>query len=122
MKIIFDSNFLIDVARFRIDLDILNEICGKCEFTILSCVLSELKEIAKSKGKNGTFAKLALKNLKLKRFKILKVKEKNTDNAILRVSDENTIVATNDKELRKKLKEKGVKTIYIRAKKKIVMG
>ena len=121
MKLLVDSNFLIDLVRFKIGLDSLKELqfeIGKFEIIILKQVFDELKKIANSKKKEAKFAKIAIDWVK-ENGKIEEFYDESADKAILNFCDKNTIVATNDKKLRKKLKEKGVKTIYIRARKKI---
>ncbi|MEM5801916.1 MAG: hypothetical protein QXQ18_00825, partial [Candidatus Aenigmatarchaeota archaeon] len=67
LKIIFDTNFLIDLFRFKILLDEIEEIFNeKVEFFTLNKVLEELKRMSQSKGKKGNYAKLALILLKEK--------------------------------------------------------
>jgi rRNA-processing protein FCF1 len=116
-KLFFDTNFLIDLARFKIGLEeILDFLEEPVEFFVLSSSIEELKKIARNKGKSGNMAKLALKIIKLKKIQILEEKE-SPDKAFLSIADKNTIIATNDSNLRKKLKSLGIKTIYLRAKK-----
>jgi rRNA-processing protein FCF1 len=116
-KLLLDTNFLIDLARFKIDLEeILVFLQEPVELFILSSTIKELKKIAKNKGKTGSLAKLALKIIKLNQIQVLKEKE-GPDKAFLSIADKNTIIATNDSKLRKKLKKLGIKTIYLRAKK-----
>ncbi|MEM5805109.1 MAG: PIN domain-containing protein [Candidatus Aenigmatarchaeota archaeon] len=123
LKIIFDTNFLIDLFRFKILLDEIEEIFNeKVEFFTLNKVLEELKRMSQSKGKKGNYAKLALILLKEKNVKILDMRNKNTDDALINFAKKNYVIATNDKELRKKLKELNFKIIYLRGKKKIMMG
>ena len=103
-KLILDTNFLIDLVRFKIELEeILKFFEEPLEFFILSSTFKELKEIANNKGKSGSMAKLALKIIKLKKIQILEEKE-SPDKAFLSIADKNTIIATNDSKLRKKLK------------------
>ena len=117
MRIILDTNFLIDVIRFKIDLgQIPTLILGQCELFTLDSVMDELKKIAKTKARESGYAKIALELIKNKKIRILKIEGK-ADEVILSLSEKNTIVATNDKELKKLLKRKGVKTIYIKSKK-----
>jgi len=116
-KLFFDTNFLIDLAKFKIELEeILDFLEEPVEFFVLSSSIEELKKIARNKGKSGNMAKLALKIIKLKKIEILEEKE-SPDKVFLRIADKNTIIATNDSNLRKKLKSLGIKTIYLRAKK-----
>jgi rRNA-processing protein FCF1 len=52
----------------------------------------------------------------------IKVEEKDADKAFLNIANKNTIIATNDVDLRKKLKNLGIKTIYLRARKHLAMS
>ena len=90
--------------------------------------LDELDNIIKRQhGKHEKAAKLALQLLKDKKIKIIE-KQKNLymnfdsenitiDDILVKISDKDTIVATQDKQLKKKLWEKGIKTITLRSKK-----
>ena len=121
-KIIFDTNFLIDLARFRIDIGEANALVGSCQFLTIDPVLKELEKIAAKKTRSSRAAKVALKLIELKKIKVIKTAEKNTDQAILKLAKKEDIVATNDKNLRKALKKKGVKTIYLRKKKHLAIN
>jgi len=117
--IVLDTNFLIDVIRFKIDLDELDRLfLTPFELFTLDSVIRELEEISKTRSKESKYAKVALELLKIKKIKILKVKE-TADKAILSLANEDTVVATNDIKLRKKLKASGIKTIYLKSKKQL---
>jgi rRNA-processing protein FCF1 len=117
MKVILDTNFLIDLVRFKIDLEEIPVLLQEpVKLFVFSSTIQELKKIEKNKGKLGSLAKLALKLIKLKQIQVLEEKE-SPDKAFLSIADKNTIIATNDSKLRKKLKKLGIKTIYLRAKK-----
>jgi rRNA-processing protein FCF1 len=119
MKVLLDTNFLIDLLRFKVEMEEIEEaLQQKCEFLILSSNIQELEKIARDKSKAGKFAKAALKLLSLKDIKILRT-EKNPDDAFLSIANKNTIIATNDSRLRKKIKKLGIKTIYLRGRKKL---
>lgn len=122
-RIILDTNFLIDIMRFKIDIEEIKGIIdGPYRILTISPVIDELKKIAKKKTKESKNAKIVLKLIKSKRIEVLKSKGKYTDDVILNLVDKNTIVATNDKKLRKKLKRLGTKTIYLRAKKYLAIS
>jgi rRNA-processing protein FCF1 len=122
MQVILDSNFLIDLIRFKIPFEEIFELLGyDTKILTLSSVLNELEKIAKGKSKEAKYAKIALKLIDLKKIEILK-SEKIADEALLSLANEKTIIATNDENLRKKLKEKGLKSIYVRAKKRISLS
>ncbi|MDI6798381.1 MAG: ribonuclease VapC [Candidatus Aenigmarchaeota archaeon] len=123
-KVILDTNFLISSFFFKVDfLDEIKNLVGESlEFLTLDSVVSELNRIGETKRKDSKYAKLALKFLKQEKIKVIRSKAKNADEAILGVADENCIVATNDKELRKRLKTFKAKVIYLRAKKHLAIG
>ncbi|MEM7821375.1 MAG: PIN domain-containing protein [Candidatus Aenigmatarchaeota archaeon] len=122
MRIVFDTNFLIDMIKFKVDIEEIEELVGKCNFFIFDSVIEELEKIAKTRKKDGMNAKLALNFLKSRKFKTIKTKFKSTDEAIVNSLEKDSIVATNDSELRKILKAKGIKTIYLRSKKHLEVG
>ena len=59
------------------------------------------------------------KDIKNNQITILEVPQKNVDDSIVELADQQTIIATNDKELTKRLKDKNVKVIYLRARKRL---
>jgi len=105
-------------AQFKVD--IFSEINRICEFPyeiiIIDKTLKELKKLNEGNGKKARAAKLALKLLKQKHTKIIKTLEAHADDAILEVVGNNYIVATQDQELKKRLKKKHIKIITLRSK------
>jgi len=121
-KIILDTNFLIDLGRFKISIDEIGKVLPEnYEMQIVAPSVEELKKIATTNAEESKFAKYALMLIDLRKMKILETKE-SADNATLSIVDKDTIVATNDVELRKKLKTEGIRCIYVRAKKKLEIG
>jgi len=119
-KIVLDTSFLVDIVKFKIDLKEIDEVISQpYKLLTTDSVIKELEKLSAKKGKESKNAKIALKLIKSKRVEILKSKVKTTDKAIIKLCDKKMIVATDDRELRKKLKNLGIKTIYLRAKKKI---
>lgn len=56
----------------------------------------------------------------VKKFKVIKTdKNKIVDDLILEIANNNTMIATNDLNLRKRLKEKNIKILVVRQKKYI---
>ena len=117
-RVIFDTSFLLDMLRYKVDISLLYERLGKFEKLVLDSTLNELNTIARKSSKKGMLARVALQLIRNEDFRTIKTGEKDFDKAILKIKN-NYYVATNDLALRKKLKEKGIKTIYLRAKKKI---
>ena len=123
-KIILDTNFLMIPYQFKVDIfEEMNRIIEeKHELVTLNSVIEELKRLTKSKGKDSVAAKIGLELIKRKRIKIIKTKEKKTDDAILKLADKNTIVATNDRLLIQRLKNRNIKIIYLRGIKHLSLG
>jgi rRNA-processing protein FCF1 len=117
MRIILDTNFLIDCIRFNIDFK--NELSGN-EMFVLDSVLFELEKIAKRGTKESSLARLALEFISRNDIKILETGKKDADESLISYSKEYSI-ATHDRALKNKLKNLGAKIIYIRQKKYLVV-
>lgn len=119
MKIILDTNFLMAIAQFRID--IFSEIGRIAEFRYDICILDktidELNNIIKvQKGKERFAAKLALDILDAKGISQLKTGPGKTDDLIVDAAGKDTVIATQDRELKRRVCRKGAKVIGIRQK------
>lgn len=108
-KIILDTNFLLIPAQFHVD--IFSEIERICDFSyslnVLDKTLDELNNIIeKQRGKHKQAALLALKLLKAKKVKVIKTKkDKYVDDILVDLAKEKeTLIATQDTELKKRLK------------------
>ena len=118
-KVLLDSNFLISCLKFKVDLEKIEELLNeKVKFLIPKPALNEVKSLAGSKKRDSKFAKVALHFINSKKIEVLEV-EGSADDAILKLAEKDLIVATNDLSLRKKLKVGGIKTIYLRGRKKL---
>jgi rRNA-processing protein FCF1 len=116
-KVLLDTNFLIDIVRFRIGLEEIERLVdGQYKLLTLDRVMEELKSIG---NKN---AEVALKLVEVGNIGIVRAKEKNVDKALIDLADKDTIVATNDIILREKLKALGSNVIYLRAKKHLAIS
>ena len=119
-KIIIDTNFLMIPYKFRVDIfSEFNRICNfNYELYIYENSINELKNIIdKQSGKNKKAAQFALKLIKLKNISIIKSEPKDVDLLILSNLTKDTIVATQDMQLKKELLEKGAFVIILRQKK-----
>jgi hypothetical protein len=121
--ILLDTNFLLIPWQFNVDIfSEIDRICGfEYELVVTVAVIDELKKIiSNSSGKDKAAAKLGLQLLKNKRVKILKSSQKvfkGVDDLLLTTAaKQHCIVATADKELRKKLKKARVPMIVLRQK------
>ena len=119
-NIILDTNFLMIPLQFKVD--IFSEIERICNFNysllVLEASVRELENIADTgKSKDKKIAVAALKLLKSKGIGIIKSEEKYADDVILRSADKDTIVATQDMALKRKLAQKRASIIILRQKK-----
>ena len=121
-KIILDTNFLTIPYQFNVDIfEEIDRIMEEdYELITLDKVVEELKKM--KKGKDTIAARIGLELIEKKNIKVIKTDEKKVDNAIVKLADKNTTVATNDRDLRRRLKNKNVKVLYLRSKKHIVMS
>ena len=120
MKIILDANFLVYCAKQKIDYA--SKFSGK-KVIVFSPIIKELEKLAEKtrKARDKEAASLALqilqKNIKKKKVKLIKTREK-ADKAIINAAGREDVVATMDRELKKRLKGKA-RILSIRKKKKL---
>ena len=119
-KIILDTNFLMISFQFKVD--IFSEFDRICNFNYKLCIyrnsINELMEIIKKQPqKHKKAAEFALKLIKLKNIEIIGSNEGYVDSLIMENLDKNTIVATQDINLKKELLKKNVPVIILRQKK-----
>ncbi|WP_324735145.1 nucleotide-binding protein [Thermococcus sp. SY098] len=118
-----DTNFLLVPGQFGVDIiSELNRILDiKFEIVVPNIVLDELNVIErKAKGKDLMAVRMAKKLAE--RFRVVEIGkfgEKSTDEQIYEfaVKNPNVIICTNDKLLKKKLRERGIPVVYLRQKK-----
>jgi len=120
-KILLDTNFLMIPATMKVDIfsEIDRIVDGAHEICVLDRTIDELSGIVeKQKGRHGQAAKLALELVKRKGLKVIKTESiKNVDEIILEIADKKLfIVATQDSELKARLKANGVPIIVLRQK------
>lgn len=125
-RIILDTNFLMIPSQYKIDIfqeikKIMNE---PYEICVFKETITELKKIASGKGKDSSNAKVALLLIKQKNLKSLKNSHNlgYVDDIILNNITNEDIVCTQDKALKKRLKEKYPSIKIITLNKKLIMG
>ncbi len=124
-KVLLDTNMLMLIGK---GIDVFTQIEdlleAKVEFYVIKPVLKELEKIAtKGNLKERKSARLAL-NLINKYCKVIEI-EKPSGTSVDELlaylaSRQGFIVATNDKELRRKLRERGIPEIYFREEKHLL--
>lgn len=121
-KILLDTNFLMACKQFKVD--IFTQIDKISAFNyrlfVLDKTVEELKKIVEEqKGKNRDAAKIALKLIAIKNVRVIKTKgSKKTDDIILEMASGNDfIVATQDKDLKRRLINQSISIIVLKQKK-----
>jgi|SRR3989344_1121313 len=113
-KVILDTDFLLTSLSFGVDL--ISEIDRICDFPYEICIIDKTVD----ELKNKKLGKLALQIIK--GFNIIETKkDKDVDELIFKLEKDNIIVATQDKELKKKLKREKIPVITIRQKKYLII-
>ncbi len=126
LKVVLDSNFLFVPSQFQINIfeELANLLNRSFEPIILSSTKKELQGLAESDSpKKRKQALLALKFAeKCRLVSVEKMSEETYDDVIVRVAAEwKSPVATNDRELRKRLRNIGVPVIFLRQKHRLEM-
>ena len=120
--VILDSSAIIMLFEFSIDLeDEITRLVGKHHTIVPKPVFNELEFLSEhGTGKKKIFAKASLKLIE--RYDIVDVSSNNADDGVFLLAEQtNGIAVTNDKDLKKRLKEISLPVIFLRAKKKLVM-
>jgi len=125
IKVILDSNFLFIPSQFKIDIfEELNRLLNqRFEPVLLSSTFQELRSMAeKGAPKRRKQASLALE-LSAEKCRLVNVEKEvgeTNDDVILRIAIEwKSPVATNDLELRKKLRARDIPVIFLRGKNRL---
>ena len=122
-EVVIDTNFF--MVPFQFNVDIIEEIekaLPSYKLTTPIFVINELKGLKRNnKGKIRLNADLALKLANSSNIEIKDISLENNetvDDALLRVSE---VLATNDIELKKRARKKGITVAYLRQKKYIAI-
>ena len=119
-QIILDTNFLMVPLQFRVD--IFSELNRICDFNYKLCIfeqtIDELRSIMQNQSlKYKKAAQFGLKLIKLKNIEIIKSENKDVDSLILDNLNKDTIIATQDMNLKRELVKRGASVIVLRQKK-----
>jgi len=120
VKILLDTNFILDILRYKVDFSAFQDLDEKAELFMSSEILREIRSIANRKTKEGRLAMIALKLIENGQIKVVQSLKREVDEDLICLAKkEGFIVATNDKDLKEKLKKENVRVICLRNKKKI---
>lgn len=117
---VLDTNFLMIPYKYRVDIfsEIERLIPEPHKVITLSSVVKELEGIQRrSEGSEGIAASVALQLIKKENMEVVESPGK-VDESILNfaLGNKDVIIGTNDKELRKKLKQNKISGIFMRDK------
>ena len=126
VKVVLDANFFFVSSQFNVDVfeELTNLLNQRFEPILLSSTQKELQGLAESTSpKKRKQAQLALRLAeKCRVVPVEKGLRETYDDVIVRVSAEwKSPVATNDRELRKRLRKVGVPVIFLRQKRRLEM-
>jgi len=121
--VILDTNFLVECAANKIDIhsELRKALDENFEVAILDKTMDELDTVIHKGGKTRDSAKLAKTILMTKHVSTIMTEGGHADKLLLNRAGEDTIIATQDKELKQKLKKKKQPVIVIRQKKKLAL-
>ncbi|MCD6458321.1 MAG: hypothetical protein J7K82_05665 [Thermoproteales archaeon] len=126
--VILDTDFLMHSIDNKLNFieEIRNLIEGPIRICVVKSTLKELQKISRNKSwKYSRTARLVLDLLKAEKIEVLDddfINEKSTDKKIAILAKKMSgIVATDDKEFRRKLLKEDIGVIFIRQKKKLIL-
>ncbi|MFH1511015.1 MAG: PIN domain-containing protein [Candidatus Woesearchaeota archaeon] len=119
--VLLDTNFLLIPGTFSVDIfsELDRIVDQKYCLAVLDKTLDELKSITeKQKGKSREAARLGLQIVQQKKIEVIETeKNKSVDALTVEIANSKSfIVATQDRELKKRLKEKNVAVVVLRQK------
>ncbi len=126
IKVVLDANFFFVSSQFNVDVfeELAKLLNRRFEPILLSSTQKELQGLAESSSpKKRKHAQLALRLAeKCRLVPVKKAFEETYDDVIVTISEEwKSPVATNDRELRKRLRKMGVPVIFLRQKRHLEM-
>jgi len=122
MLVVLDSNFLLVPFQFRIDIfaEVEALLDAKPKYAVPEQVLSELRRLASRSGRLAKFARSAIA-LAEQRCEVLSVDAKDADEALEKLAGRGTIICTNDKVLKEKVRKRGSAVIFLRERQKLAV-
>jgi len=120
--VILDSSAIMMCFEFSIDLEKeLTRLLGSYQIIVPISIVKELDFLSKNaSGRKKTKAKASLQLIS--KYETVDVENKNADDSLLDLAKrKNGIVVTNDKQLRKRLKESSLSAIFLRSKNRLML-
>ncbi|NOZ58028.1 MAG: twitching motility protein PilT [Euryarchaeota archaeon] len=123
MLVLLDSNFLLLPFQYRIDIfaEIEALLNTRPRYAVPEQVLRELEQLSSRGGKLGKFARSAIA-LAEQRCSVVSVDAENADEALEKLAERGTIICTNDKVLKEKVRKRGSAVIFLRERQKLAVA
>lgn len=121
--VLADTNFLVECAKRKIDIhaELTRILDINFAVAILDRTMEELDAIIERGKREGQAAKLAKTILMTQHITIMATSGGHTDTLLVDKADADHIIATQDAELKRRLKQKKQPVIVIRGTKKLAM-
>ena len=115
-----DTNMLLSIQQLKIDVFWeIEQRLGKTRFFLTKQVKDELDLVEKRGEKEALQVTIAKKAMEKNSVEVIIVEAENADDSLLKLAKKGVFIATNDKELRKRIKTIRGKSIYLKKKKLI---
>lgn len=120
-KVALDTNMLLYITSHKIDVFAeIKKSLGNVIFIVPQSIYNELGKLKKVNINRAKQVNIAEQIMKKNQARIIKLSD-DADSDLLELAKQGVIIATNDKELKKRIKDFGGRVIYLR-KKKIIEG
>ncbi len=121
-KVVFDTNMLLSCGELKVDvLEEARELVPGARLITTKSVKKELGKLAKKSAKNRRNAGIARMLMKAGKVGAIGAEEADADKELLALSRKGYLIATNDKELRRKIRKAGKRSMTIRKKKFMII-
>jgi rRNA-processing protein FCF1 len=116
-----DTNMLLVPFQFGVDIiDEVQRLVPGAKLVVIRGTISELNRIAKQGVKEKKYSMLAKKLIEVNHIEILP-EDGPVDTKLVKLAEKGVIIATNDRELKRRVKEVGGRVIYLREKNRLEM-
>ncbi|AJF60389.1 MAG: hypothetical protein J4224_04125 [Candidatus Diapherotrites archaeon] len=113
-RVALDSSMLLTISEFKVDVfEEAKKLLGRVDFVVPSKVKEEIERIAGRGLKERKSVKVAEQAMRQHNVQVVEAEGKNADEALLSLSA-NAVIATNDRELKRKILEKNGKVMFLR--------
>ncbi len=114
-RVVLDTNMCLVPFQFGVDVfEEIERILPGAEVCVPRKVVEELERLEARGGKTGKMARLALKLLRMRGVKVIDVEAGGTDTTLVLLAEKGYIVATNDRELKRRVWKVGGKVLALR--------